>query len=240
MRQSKLTAELKTYAQEVANKLPERLLKGDKARHKSTATRRKQTGLVAETNAIAELSYNQLAGEWLIWYQVARRFEHKAKAQDRGDLRHTIILRLAQVAKHRSDKPITEPAMYRIASVTVADYWRAQYKLTNGLDCGSCSKAQRQKCRAEWLYPDCPKAIKLEYLSKPITDSEGNITELGETIADDHAIDLDAWLDNQTFIAGCPKTLILIVNKIDNGKTLSGYERLYLYRYRHKHQKRLL
>jgi len=200
----------------------------------------RQEELTAETNAIAEQSYSQLEGDWLIWYQVAKRFEHKAKAQDRGDLKHTIILKLAQVAKHRSGKLFTEVAMCRVASVVVADYWRTQYKITNGLDCGSCSKAQRQKCRAEWLYPNCPKAIRLEYLSKPITDDDGNLTELGETIADDHAIDLDAWLDNQTFMAGCPKRLILIVNKMDGGKPLSGYERLYLYRFIKRTQKRLL
>lgn len=28
----------------------------------------------------------------------------------------------------------------------------------------------RRKCRAEDLYPECPKAIKLKYLSKPIVD----------------------------------------------------------------------
>jgi len=79
--------------------------------------------------------------------------------------------------------------MYRVASVTVVHYWRAQYKLTNGLDCHNCSKTQRKECRKDWLYSECPKAIKLEYLSKPVVDSEGNITELGELIADDNAVD---------------------------------------------------
>ncbi len=103
--------------------------------------------------------------------------------------------------------------MYRIASYTLADYWRSQYKLTNGLDCGSCSKAQRQKCRSEDLYSECPKAIKLEYLDKPIIDSEGNLTELGELIADDKAIDLDAWLDARNWLLGCPKRLLDIAHK---------------------------
>ena len=85
-----------------------------------------------------------------------------------------------------------------------------------------------------------PKAIKLVSLSKPIIDSEGNITELGELIADDNAIDLDAWLDNQAFILGFPKPLIRIINKMDEGKPLTGYERLYLYRFRKREQKRLL
>jgi len=103
---------------------------------------------------------DQLTGEWLTYYKVASRFSHKAKAQDREDLLQDIMISLADVARNNGHKPLTEPAMYRIASVTVADYWRAQYKLTNGLDCGSCSKAQRQKCRSEWLYSECPKAIK--------------------------------------------------------------------------------
>ena len=34
----------------------------------------------------------------------------------------------------------------------------------------------------------------MESLNKPIIDSEGNLTELGELIADDKAIDLDAWV----------------------------------------------
>jgi len=200
----------------------------------------RQSELTAEIEAQAEQSYSQLTGKWREYLEVAKRFEHKVEAQDRKDLRHTIILRLAQVAKHQSGKTLTKPTMYRVASITVADYWRTHYKITNGLDCGSCNKAQRQKCRKDWLYSECPKAIKLEYLSKPMVDSEGNLTELGELIADDKAIDLDAWLDNQTFLLGCPETLIRIVNKMDEGKPLTGYERLYLYRFRKREQKRLL
>ena len=139
--------------------------------------------------------YSQLDGEWLHYYNVASRFSHKAQAQDREDLLHDIMLTLAVVARHNGHKPVTELAMYRVASITVVHYWREQYKLTNGLDCGSCSKAQRHKCRKDYLYSECPKAIKLEYLSKPITGDDGNLTELGELIADDKAIDLAAWVD---------------------------------------------
>ena len=35
--------------------------------------------------------------------------------------------------------------MYRIASFTVAQYWRDYYKANNGLDCGHCSNPQRKK-----------------------------------------------------------------------------------------------
>ena len=184
--------------------------------------------------------YDQLVGEWALFYKVASRFSHKAKAQDRGDLLHDIMITLADVASHNGHKPLTESTMYRVASYEVADYWRAQYKLSNGLDCGSCSKAQRQKCRSEWLYSDCPKAIKLEYLSKPITDSEGNITELGELIADDKAINLDAWLEGSTWELGYPKRLVEIAHKLDNGENLTATDSQYLWRYRKREQKTLI
>jgi hypothetical protein len=184
--------------------------------------------------------YDSLDGDWLTYYKVASKFTHKAQAQDREDLLHNIIVTLADVARNNGHKPLTEASMCRIASVTVVHYWREQYKLTNGLDCGSCSKAQRRKCRSEDLYRDCPKAIKLEYLSKPITDGDGNLTELGELIADDHAIDLDAWLDDKTFLQGCPQRLIEIAHKRVNGIALTKYEQLYLCRFWKRQQKRLI
>jgi hypothetical protein len=88
--------------------------------------------------------YSQLDGEWLIYYRVASRFSHRAQAQDREDLLHDIMIALADVAMNNGHKPITELAMYRVASVTVTHYWREHYRITNGLDCHSCSQAQRQ------------------------------------------------------------------------------------------------
>jgi len=188
---------------------------------------------------VSDNGYDQLDGDWLTYYKIASKFSHKAKAQDREDLLHDIMITLADVASHNGHKPLTEPTMYRVASYEVADYWRTQYKLTNGLDCGSCNKAQRRKCREDDLYGECPKAIKLEYLSKPITDSEGNITELGELIADDKAIDLDQWIDDKTWLAGCPKRLIDIAHKINEGQALTQVELNYLCRWRKRQQKTL-
>jgi hypothetical protein len=85
-------------------------------------------------------------------------------AQDREDLLHDIILTLAVAERNNGHKPFTEGTMHRIASRCVADYWRAYYKVNNGLDCRHCSKAQRAKCKEGDLYTECPKAIKLEYL----------------------------------------------------------------------------
>ena len=177
--------------------------------------------------------------DWGKYIAVADRFQYKAKWQDRKDLRQDIILRLAQVARNNGHKPFTDRAMIRVASYVVADYWRTQYKITNGIDCGSCSKAQRRKCREDDLYRECPKAIKIESLSKPIIDSEGNITELGELIADDKAIDLDAWLDDKTFLLGFPKRLIDIAHKIKQGQALTNRERQYLWYWRKREQKPL-
>jgi len=205
-----------------------------KPRHIKSSRSRRQRQVRSNGNG-----YDQLEGNWLLYYKVGSQFSHKAQAQDREDLLHDIIVNLADVARNNGHKPITELAMYRIASITVVHYWRAQYKLTNGLDCGSCSKKQRKECRKHWLYADCPKAIKLEYLSKPITDDHGNITELGELIADDKGIDLDDWLDAKTFLTGCPQRLIGIGLKIRQGQTLDNSELIYLCRYRQKTQKRL-
>ncbi len=91
--------------------------------------------------------YDHLQGEWLTYYKVASRFAHKAKAEDTQDLLHDIILTLATAERNNGHKPFTEAVMYRIASRTVADYWRSYYKASKGLDCGSCSQKQRRKCR---------------------------------------------------------------------------------------------
>ena len=129
--------------------------------------------------------------------------------------------------------------MYRIASRVKDQYWRTHYKINNGLDCGHCSKAQRRKCKEGWLYGDCPKYIKLESLDKPILDSEGNLTTLGELIADDKALNLDAWVSESTWELGYPKRLVSIAYKLKAGIPLADKDRQYLSRYRRQEQKTL-
>jgi len=183
--------------------------------------------------------YDQLEGEWLAYYKVASRFTDRVKPQDKEDILHTIIATLADVERNNGHKPFTEAVMYRIASRTVADYWFSHYSYNSGLDCKHCSKAQRQKCKEDYLYTECPKAIKLEYLSKPIIDSEGHTTELGELIADDKALDLDAWVGVKTFLLGFPQRLLLIANKLNSGQSLEARDRMYLSRFRQREQKKL-
>ncbi|MFC2041197.1 hypothetical protein ACFLTY_02610 [Chloroflexota bacterium] len=184
--------------------------------------------------------YDQLQGEWLAYYNVASRFTDRVKVEDKEDILHTIIMTLADVERNNGHKPFTEAVMYRIASRTVADYWFSHYSYNSGLDCKHCSKAQRQKCKEDNLYSQCPKAIKLESLNKPIIDSEGHTTELGELIADDKALDLGAWLDAKTFLLGFPQRLLLIADKLNGGQSLPVADRKYLCKWRKREQKILM
>jgi len=181
--------------------------------------------------------YDHLEAEWLTYYKVALPFANSVP--DREDLLHTIIANLADAGSNNGHKPDNSSWMYRIASFTKAQYWRDHYKHTNGLTCGNCSSKQRRKCKEEWLYGKCPKLVKIESLNKPIIDGEGNLTELGELIADDKTIDLDAWLDYKTFLLTSPERLTLIGEKIQEGTALTHAERNYLYKYRKREQNKL-
>ena len=52
-------------------------------------------------------------------------------------------------------------------------------------------------------------------------NGDGGTTELIETIADDKAIDVEAWLDARTFLLGCPKRLVVIAGKRVKGRKWS-------------------
>jgi len=157
-------------------------------------------------------------------------------AQDREDLLHTIILTLAVAERNNGHKPFTIGTMHRIASRAVADYWRQHYQINNGLNCGACSQRQRRKCKEDDLYTECPKAIKLEYLSKPILDSEGNLTELGELIADPDSLDPDFWDRDYLWQLGYKPRLVDIALKLHKGEPLGNGDRSYLKRFRKQAQ----
>jgi len=153
------------------------------------------------------LSYDRLDGEWRQWYETAHRFERKVPAQDRGDIRHNIILELALARARDGDKPFSEAMMCRVASFVVADYWR---------------KAKRK-----------PTILSLD---TEIDNGDGDTTELIETVADDRAIDLDAWLEARTWLLGCPHRLVQIAHKINGGQTLTHGDRTYLWKWRKREQ----
>jgi hypothetical protein len=185
--------------------------------------------------------YDHLPEPYLTYYRIALRFGHKALLDEQEDLLHDIIEGLARVAK---DRTLSEAALYRIAEHIKDHYWYKHYAYHNGLDCQHCSKAQRAKCRtawaySDWAYYDCRRAITLESINQPIIDSEGNITELAELIADDKALDLEEWVDAKTFLIGAPTRLKQIARKLSKRETLTNTEHQYLWYLRKKTQKSL-
>ena len=67
--------------------------------------------------------------DWSKYIAVAEKFQHKAKAQDRGDLNHDIIASLADTQLRLDNNgggQLSELAMLRIASYECKKYWRAE------------------------------------------------------------------------------------------------------------------
>jgi len=185
--------------------------------------------------------YSQLDGEWADWLAVAKRYEYRVPSQDRLDMRHTILLELAK-ARHRDGKPLPLLRAYRIASLTVALYWREVNKasvkvciydgLPKELHCATCSQNGHKPCPYQAVRP-------IQSLDSETTDSEGNTVRLIDTVADDKAIDIEAWLDINLWLSGCPMRLVQIAQKRVDGITLTKTDRQYLWRYLKREQKPL-
>jgi hypothetical protein len=186
--------------------------------------------------------YDRLNGDWATYYKVAKGFLKRVKSEDRQDFLHDLILAMAKVkAKYDlTGKPLTEAGLVRIACYEVADYWRKYYRRVNGQECGQCSKVQKQKCREDNLYRECPKAVKFESLDRIIEDGNGDGTALHELIADDSAIDIIARLDARLTLQGYPHKFVRIAYKKYAGYPLTHEERTYLYRQRKKAQKSII
>jgi len=204
----------------------------------------RQAELTAEIEALAEQSYDQLDGDWADWLDTAKRYEHRAMRQDRLDVRHTILLELARAKARDGDKPIPKLRQYRIASLTVAMYWRQQGKgqsrvcvfdgVAKTLHCEDCHhKPKEGKC--PWLAVRPPISLDSE-----VEDSDGDMVSLKEVIADDTAIDLGAWVDAKLWRLTCPIRLALIAQKIVNGERLTGSERKYLCKMRKRYEQKSL
>jgi hypothetical protein len=200
------------------------------------------TGYQGNGNGANPLSYDQLDGDWGLFYKVAKGFIRRVKPEDRQDFLHDLLLAMTSVkaSYNAKGKELTEGGLVRIACYEVADYWRKYYKRINGIDCGSCSKAQKRKCREEDLYGQCPKAIKLDSLNRIIEDGDGNKVELHELLADDNAVDLVARLDARLTLDGYPRRFVQIAYKRYAGYPLTSTERNYYRRELKKAQKTLV
>jgi len=149
--------------------------------------------------------------DWSKYIAVADRFQHKAKAQDTEDLNHTIILSLAQAQTAKDNNGGGQ--LSEVAMLRVASY--------------ECQKYWRQQKRL----------LTVLSLNTELNDGDG--VELIDTLSDDKAIDLDAWLDARTFLLGCPMRLMVIAGKRLKGIPLTNKELQYLWYWRHKEQKGL-
>ena len=145
---------------------------------------------------------------------VANRYQHKAKAEDREDLNHDIILALAEAQRAKNNNGggnLSDIAMLRIAAYQCQKYWRQVRRQSN-----------------------------IGSLNIELDNGDGDTTELIETIADDKAIDLDAWMDASVWLLGCPARLIEIASKITSKEKLTPTDSQYLWRYRKREQKSLV
>ena len=145
---------------------------------------------------------------------VANRYQYKAKVEDREDLNHDIILALAEAQRAKDNNgsgELSDIAMLRIAAYECQKYWRQIRRQSN-----------------------------IGSLNTQLDNGDGDTTELIETIADDKAIDLDAWMDASIWLLGCPKRLIEIASKRVKSIALDNKEKCYLWRFRQKEQKVLV
>jgi len=208
-------------------------------RHPKSNRRRQRT----QGNGNGSNGYDHLPEPYLTYHKVALRFAYKAVSGEKDDLLHTIIEALAKVGQRKADKgeDFTEAAMYRTAEHVKDWYWYKRYAYRNGLSCRNCTKDQQAKCRynwghSDWAYADCHRAVHLESLNQPVTDDEGNVTELGDLIADDKALDLIEWVDARTWLLGAPLRLKGIAAKRSKGEVLTHAERQYLSKLRKRQQ----
>jgi len=188
--------------------------------------------------------YDQLDGDYALFYKVAKGFTHRVKREDSEDFLHDLFLAFARVKATyiAKGKELTEGGLVRVAQYELADYWNKWFKQKNGVNCHNCSKAQRDKCR-DWdlyIYMDCPKAVKLERLDKLIEDGNGDSTPLHELIADDKAVDLVARLDARLTLDGYPRRFVQLAYKKYAGYALNNAESVYYHRQLKKVQKTLV
>ena len=148
-----------------------------------------------------------LVGEWGQWAEIGAKFARSAPFEDRDDLRHSIILRLAEI-KARKGEPLTEGAIVRIARFTVLAYWR-----------------------------DKGRQPTILSLDAPTRDGDGDETDYGDTLADDEAIDVDKWMDDRTWLLGCPRRLVEIAHKTVNGIPLTNADHIYLHKWRRRERR---
>jgi len=149
------------------------------------------------------LDYNRLPEPWRGWAKLARTFAYFAHLdkQDREDLTHNIIVRLAEVAEEYRQRGIP---FHRGACIKVAEYTRLRF--------------YHQKRR--W------KRVFSVSLNSIVQDEDGYETEMIQTILDEKGMNLDAWLDFKRYYQSRPQKERRAIRKLlkENWRNLSGYD----------------
>ncbi len=148
------------------------------------------------------LFYDRLEEPWREWAKIARNFARQLDDHwDREDLIHNIIVRLAEVAKEyrQQGKPLTKGGCIRVAQYTRLRFYH-------------------QKKR--W------KRVSSISLNSVVQDEDGNETELINTLVAQKGIDLDTWLDAQSYYQSSPQKVKRAIRKLvnENWRSLSGYD----------------
>ena len=201
-------------------------------------------GYQGDGNGYHGNGYNQLNGDWGLYYKVAKRFTYKVAREDSEDFLHDLFLAFARVKASyiAKGKELTEGGLMRVAQYELADYWNKWYRQKNGINCHNCSKAQQDKCKDWFSYGDndCPRAIKLDSLDRLVEDGNGDSTPLHELIADGNAVDLVAMVDARFTLKGYPIKAVKLAYKRYAGYPLDAKEQNYLSRFRRRTQKSLI
>ena len=146
--------------------------------------------------------YDQLAGDWALYYEVARYFVHKVKFEDREDFLHDLMLEMAKVkAKYEAKgKPLTEAGLMRVASYELSEYWHI-------------------------LMRHRPTMLSLNSKADGDgADGDGEPSEIIDFLADDNAIDIVARLDARRYLQGFPRRIVQIAYKRYSGHPLDRKE----------------
>ncbi len=158
--------------------------------------------------------YDQLTGDWLTYYKIARYFVHKVKREDREDFLHDLMMEMAKVkAKYEArGKPLTEAGLMRVASYELTDYWHT-------------------------LMRHRPTMLSLNTKTDGNgADGGGEPSDIIDFLADDKAIDIVARLDARRCLQGMPKRLVQIAYKRYSGIPLTNREYHY---FKYQRQKEL-
>jgi hypothetical protein len=147
------------------------------------------------------LDYGRLGEPWREWARIAKSFAYAVDNQDREDLMHDIIVRLAEVAEVYRQRGMP---FHRGACIKVAEYTRLRF--------------YHQKKR--W------KRVFSVSLNSAVRDEDGNETELINTLIAQKGIDLDTWIDAKSHYQGSPEKVKRAIRKLlkENWRNLSGYD----------------